>query len=312
MPCFHPTTAFRSRSVNPSGKRSLVFNPAEGLAGSELKIPCGGCIGCRIDRSQQWATRLMHEAKYHDQKCFLTLTYDDLHLPADGSLDKEAHQLFFKRLRKHLNPPKIAASVGYKKIKYFLCGEYGDTTNRPHYHAILYGVDFADRRKHSQNAQGDQLWVSDTLDNLWGQGNCWIGDVTYESCAYVARYIMKKVTGDAAEEHYSRLDPLTGELTYLEPEFIRMSLKPAIGKTHYENYKTDFYPSDCAVVKGRKVPVPKYYDRLLERENPTLLEEMKDARKLRAKSRKEDSTPKRLKARESVLKSKLSQLKRSL
>lgn len=311
MPCFHPTTAYRSRMVNPSGKRSLVFKEAEGLAGSKLQIPCGGCIGCRIDRSQQWATRLMHEAKYHEKKCFLTLTYDDLNVPAHGSLDPTAHQLFFKRLRKHLNPPALAKAEGYKKIKYFLCGEYGDTTDRPHYHAILYGIDFADRRPHSKNDRGDQLWKSETLDRLWGQGHCLIGDVTHESCAYVARYIMKKVTGDRAEEHYSRILP-TGELIQLEPEFIRMSLKPAIGKTHYEKYKDDFYPSDTAVVKGKKVPVPKYYDRLLERENPALLEEMKNARLVRAKSRKEDNTPRRLKARESVLKSKLSTLTRKL
>lgn len=322
MPCFHPVTAFRSRVVNPTGKRSLVFNPAEGLAGSELKIPCGGCIGCRIDRSQQWATRLMHEARYHDQKAFVTLTYDDLHLPADGSLDTAAHQLFFKRLRKHLNPPFIirdgktvrlkAGDPEFKTIKYFLCGEYGDSTGRPHYHAILYGVDFADRVKHGKNPQGDQYWRSDVLDQLWGLGHCLIGDVTHESCAYVSRYIMKKVTGDRAEEHYSRLNPDTGELIYLEPEFIRMSLKPAIGKVHYENFKSDFYPRDHAVVKGKQVPVPKYYDRLLERENPVLLEELKQARVTRAKSRKADSTPKRLKAREENLKAKLKTLTRPL
>jgi len=314
MPCFKPTTAYRSRLVNEkSGKRSLVFKESDGLAGSELQIPCGGCIGCRIDRSQQWATRLMHEAKYHDQKCFITLTYDDDHLPASGSLDKKAHQLFFKKLRKHLNPaPLKKGHPHFKEIKYFLCGEYGDSTGRAHYHAILYGVDFADRRTHNKNEQGHQLWKSATLDRLWGQGHCLIGEVTHESCAYVARYIMKKITGDQAEDHYRRIDPITGEVTNLYPEFIRMSLKPAIGKTHFEKYKNDFYPSDRAVVKGREVPVPKYYDRLLDRENPDLLVEMKEARKLRAKSRKEDSTPARLRVRESVLKSKLSQLKRSL
>lgn len=300
MPCYHPVTAYKSRSVNPTGKRSLVFKASDGLVGSELKIPCGGCIGCRIDRSQQWAVRLMHEANYWDQKCFVTLTYDELTVPSNGSLCKDHHQKFLKRLRK--------AHGG--KIKYFLCGEYGETTYRPHYHAILFGIDFADRKRAAKNAQGDQLWVSDSLDKIWSHGNCWIGDVTHESCAYVARYIMKKVTGKAADEHYMRVDE-NGECYHLQPEYIAMSLKPAIGKQHYERYKSDFFPRDYAVSRGKQVPVPKYYDRLLERENPELLEELKQARVKRAKS-SPDNTPDRLRVRETVKKSKLTQLRRDL
>ena len=305
MPCFHPTTAYRSRTVNPSGKRSLVFVPDQGLAGSEIKIPCGGCMGCRIDKSQQWATRIMHEASHHEKKCFVTLTYDDLSIPVTGSLDKTHPQKFLKRLRK-----AYCAKSG--DIRYFLCGEYGDVTKRPHYHAIIYGTDFSDRRKHSKNAQGDQLWVSDTLDNLWSHGNCWIGDVTHESASYVARYIMKKVTGDRAEQHYARIHPETGQPFQLQPEYIAMSLKPGIGQLHYEQFKSDFYPSDCAVVKGKKVPVPRYYDRLLAEDNPQMLEDIKLERVKRAKTKRADHTPARLAVREEVLKSKLSQLKRSL
>lgn len=275
MPCFHPVTAFRSRDLNPTGKRSLVFSADKGLIGSELQIPCGGCIGCRIDRSSAWATRLMHEASWHEQRSFLTLTYDDLHLPSDNSLDKTHFQLFMKRFRKRHGG----------KIRYFMCGEYGDQTQRPHYHAIIFGCDWHDKRKHSKNKQGSQLWVSDTLDQLWSHGHCYIGDVTHESCAYVARYIMKKVTGDLAKTHYERISS-EGEIYNLQPEYIAMSLKPGIGLKHYEKFKSDFYPSDCAVVNGKKVPVPKYYDRQLEKENPDLLATLKESRVRRAKLKK--------------------------
>jgi len=254
----------------------------------------------------------MHEARHHDQSVFLTLTYDDLHLPDNGSLDPQAHQLFFKRLRKSLNPPSaIKAGLPYKKITYFLCGEYGDTSGRAHYHAIVFGVDFADRVKHGKSKRGDQYWRSDVLDSIWGLGHCLIGDVTHESCAYVSRYIMKKVTGEKAIEHYQRPHP-DGGFYMLQPEFIRMSLKSPIGKVHYEQFKTDFFPRDFAVSNGKQVPVPKYYDRLLDRENPVLLAQLKDARVERAKSRQSEVEPKRLKARKAVLESKLSTLSRSL
>jgi len=302
MPCFHPVTAWKSRAVNPSGKRSLVFSASSGLPESRLEIPCGGCVGCRIDRSAAWATRLMHESKWHEQKSFLTLTYSEENLPGNHSLVKEHFQLFMKRFRKKHGG----------KLMYFMCGEYGDKNGRPHYHAIIYGCDWHDKRKHSKTKRGDQLWVSDTLDQLWGHGDCYIGEVTQESCAYVARYIMKKVNGEMAHEHYQRLNEKTGEVYQLLPEYITMSLKPAIGKRHFEKYKDDFYPRDHAVVNGKKIPVPKYYDRLLERENPELLESLKEQRIARAALKAEDNTCKRLSVRKTVLLSKLTKLERSL
>lgn len=299
--------AWRSKDVNPTGKRSLVFVEAKGLDNSQIEVPCGGCIGCRIDRSRQWTIRLMHESKLHELKCFLTLTYDDLHLPRDGSLNKAHPSEFLKRLRrrhKYHNPDA--------KLRYFLCGEYGDTTFRPHYHIILFGCDFADKRPHSKGSNGDQLYVSKLLDEVWRYGNCYIGAVTAESCGYVARYIMKKVNGDLAEDHYRRVDPLTGECFDLEPEYNSMSLKPGIGLDFYEKFKSDFYPRDTAVMKGKEFPVPKYYDRQLDKSDPRLLAELKEARTERALKRQSDNTPSRLKVRQEVLKSKISTLKRSL
>nr|QJB18958.1 MAG: replication initiator protein [Microvirus sp.] len=302
MPCYHPVTAWRSRHVNPSGKVGLVFQEDKAAPFSELQIPCGGCIGCRLDKSRQWMLRLMHEAKYHEQKSFLTLTYDDLQLPENGSLDKTHFQKFMKRLRKQHGG----------KLRYFMCGEYGDQTQRPHYHAILYGCDFSDRRPHSKGAKGDQIYISETLDRIWTHGNCYIGNVTPESCGYVARYIMKKVTGEQANDHYGRINPATGEWYLLQPEYLAMSLKPGIGATYYDEFKTDLYPSDFAISKGRELPVPKYYDRQLEKENPDLLETLKARRKARAIKNKADNTPERLAVRKTIIQSKSKMLTRTL
>lgn len=307
MPCFSPVSAWRSKDVNPTGKRSLVFVESKGLDNSQIEVPCGGCVGCRIDRSRQWTIRLMHESKLHELKCFLTLTYDDLHLPLNGSLDKSHPQGFLKRLRR-----RHAFHNNGAKLRYFLCGEYGDTTFRPHYHMILFGCDFADKRRHSKGSNGDQLYISKLLDEIWSFGDCYIGSVTEQSCGYVARYIMKKVNGDLAEDHYRRVDLNTGEYIDLLPEYNAMSLKPGIGLDFYEKFKSDFYPRDNAVMKGKYYPVPKYYDRQLEKSDPRLLADLKECRVERSLSRKADNSSSRLKVREEVLKSRLSILKRSL
>lgn len=244
----------------------------------------------------------MHEAKFHEQKAFLTLTYDDLHVPENGSLDKSHFQKFMKRLRKEHGG----------KLRYFMCGEYGDQNDRPHYHAILYGCDFNDRTRYKKSAQGEQLWKSETLDRIWGHGLCSIGAVTPESCGYVARYIMKKVTGDMANDHYARINPATGEYYLLQPEYVNMSLKPGIGKLHYEQFKTDLYPSDTCVSKGKQMPVPKYYDRQLEKEDPDLLEKLKAKRQRRALKDKANNTPERLAVRKLILQSKSKMLSRNL
>lgn len=302
MPCYHPVKAWKSKEVNKSGKRSLVFNQDKGLYLSELEVPCGGCIGCRLDRARNWTLRLTHEAKLWEQKSFITLTYDDEHLPAGGTLVKKHHQDFLKRLRK--------AHGG--KLKYFLCGEYGDTTQRPHYHAIIFGCDFSDRKPYRKNKQGDMIYESDDLDRIWSHGKTFVGNVTPESCGYVARYIMKKVTGDRAEEHYKSVDMKTGEIIDRLPEYINMSTRPAIGADFYEEFKTDFFPSDFAVLQGKKMPVPKYYDKKLEKEDPNLLEKLKRKRKTRASKMKHENTYDRLMAKETVKKAQLTQLRRDL
>jgi len=302
MPCYKPVPVWRSKQMNPSGKRSLVFSENLGIDGTRLEIPCGGCIGCRLDRAAEWQTRLIHESKMHPLNCFLTCTYDDKHLPRDGSLNKKHFQDFLKRLRKHTNGG----------IRFFACGEYGDSTRRPHYHAIIFGYDFPDKRKYSKGSKGDYLYKSQTLDTLWTHGNCLIGSVSPDSCGYVARYIMKKVRGQMADEHYTTVNTQTGEIHKLLPEYIHMSTRPAIGLTFYEAFKDEIIESDFVLVKGKKRKTPRYYDKQLEKKNPQLLEDIKFLRAQSAHERRADSTDDRLAVREQVKLATIKPLKREL
>lgn len=295
MACHNPIQGYKSRTVSPNGKRAVVFNIKDGYRDLPVTIPCGNCIGCRIDRVRQWTTRLRDESLFWEQKCFLTLTYDAEHLPEGGTLVKRDLQLFMKRLRK--------AHGG--KLKFFACGEYGEQLSRPHYHMVLFGCDFSDRKQHSLKG-GHTLWTSETLTRLWGMGFCTIGTVTEHSCQYVASYVIKKVTGEAAATHYRRLDPFTGEVFDLQPEFITMSKRPGIGADFFESFESDLFPSDFTVTNGRPLSVPKYYDRQLEKRDPGALAAIKVRRIRKAARRKADNTPDRLRAKAEVAKAKLS------
>lgn len=245
----------------------------------------------------------MHEAQLHEAKCFVTLTYSDDHLPRNGGLVKRHYQNFMKRLRK-----KYGAG-----IRYFHCGEYGDASNRPHYHAILYGVDFIqDRTFHTRNQQGDTIWRSETLDALWGHGNTSIGSVSFETAAYTARYILKKVTGDRAAAHYERVDETTGEIVSIQPEYITMSLKPAIGLNWYRQFKSDVFPDDFVVMRGKTMPPPRYYYNRLSQEDERAAARIKFQRIRRASKNKEDNTPERLAVKRQVKESQIKTLSRDL
>lgn len=315
MACFKPVTAWRARQAGPSGKRPLVFSEALSAPGSELQIPCGQCVGCRLEHSRQWAVRCMHEASLYDDNCFLTLTYDDEHLPATGSLDKTHFPDFIKRLR--------ARGI---KVRYFHCGEYGERLQRPHYHACIFGFDFPDRVLYSER-DGIRLYTSELLSELWGFGFCTIGDLTFESAAYTARYVMKKVTGDAAEEHYMSFNPLTGEVFQLEPEYTTMSRRPGIGRDWYERYKAEVFPYDEVIVRGVPCKVPKAYSRYLEAECPEDFVALKEDRISSARKYAHNNTdwhvvkldngyvrnvPGRLQAREGVVEARVKLLKRGI
>lgn len=297
MPCYSPLEGFRAQSLTKNGKRKIVFNEKQGFRDLPVTVPCGQCIGCRLERARQWAMRLMHEKQFHEEACFVTLTYDDAHLPSGGTLVKSDFQKFFKRLRKGSG----------RSLRYFHCGEYGEADRRPHYHAIIFGIGFLeDRRFHTRNGQGQVVYKSATLDKYWAKGFCTLGEVTFDSCGYVARYVLKKVTGDAAARHYEGFDLETGEVVSLLPEYVTMSLKPAIGAKWYDKWSSDVFPRDECVVRGKSVPPPRYYWRKLEKENPDQHKTLKYRRIRSAAKYKADQTPERRAVKLAV---KLSQLK---
>jgi hypothetical protein len=311
MACYHPLTAWRSLKVNPSGKHPLSFTEHEVLPFSKLEIPCGRCIGCRIDRSQQWGTRIMHEARYHEKTCFLLLTYDDQHLPEHGQLVPPDAKKFCKAVNDKFGP-ELRRLFGHG-VRYFLCGEYGDLTGRPHYHVILFGVDFAEDRKPWKKSGKHQLWRSETATRLWGRGNVDIGSLSEQSGEYAARYCLKKVNGEMAKDHYARIDPATGEWFMLHAEFIRMSNKPGIGRLFFDDpanrnmYDRGGFPRNRS---SHLKKIPRYYDSQLEKVDPDRFEEIKRKRKKDALKRKADNTPERLAVREEIQKAKVQQLPR--
>lgn len=313
MACYHPLDAWH----HPSEKKPLLsYNPK--LCHSvvpDFTLPCGRCVGCRLDRSRKWAIRCMHEAQMHADNCFITLTYDDLKLPerpegiapANISLHYPDFQKFMKRLRK---------AFRRKNVRFYMAGEYGENFGRPHFHACLFGLDFPDRDFLSRSPSGSVIYRSAILEKLWPFGFSSVGDFDFKSAAYVARYCMKKITGDAADAHYETIDPLTGEIFWREPEFNRMSLKPGIGATWFDKYKTDVFPHDHVIVNSKPVGVPRYYDKLFERADcdnlHTLEVKIKPDRLKKAQLFIDDNTPERLLVKEQVAHANLVRLKRKL
>jgi hypothetical protein len=297
MPCYRPLDAYIIAGRTENGKQIISFKREDNWK-EPIKLPCGQCIGCKLLKSVNWAIRCEHEMSLHDANCFITLTYDEENLPKDYSLNKWHFEKFMKRFRKEISP---------KKIRYFMCGEYGDESWRPHYHAIIFGYDFPDKMRVQTQEVDNPYFLSAQLAKLWPFGHHMITNATFETAAYVARYCTKKITGDHAEEHYKKeiIDfcEFTGEVysfiqTQLEPEYATMSRRPGIGKDWYKKYKTDCYPSDYLVRNGNKIPIPRYYDKLLEREEEVKLAQIKVSRKIKAMKNKCETTYDRLVARE--------------
>lgn len=309
MACFKPLKGWRSKTTNPeTGKRAIVFNRALGFVDQPVELPCGQCIGCRLERSRQWAMRCVHEASLHEDNIFITLTYDNEHLPEHGSLRYRDFQLFMKRLLVH-TARHTDRPIG---VRFYMCGEYGENFGRPHYHAIMFNYDLEDK-KLWRIERDNPLYTSQTLNDLWGHGFTSIGGVTFQSAAYVARYLMKKVTGDAADGHYNEIDPETGEvLSERCPEFTNMSRRPGIGGRWFDRYMSDVFPDDFVVLNGKKVTPPRFYTNQYELLYPDEVAKLKLRRKARAERRAADNTPDRLKVREQVLQSRINRLKRTI
>lgn len=297
----------------------MVFTPRDSFdPDTEVKLPCGRCIGCRLERSRQWAIRCVHEASMYEKNSFITLTFAPEHLPKSGSLEKRDFQLFMKRLRKHFEghhyarkPSKDETNLCriHKPIRYFHCGEYGEKLGRPHYHACLFNFDFPDRELW-KTRNGVKLYTSTVLSELWPFGFSTIGDVTFESAAYVARYVTKKINGDLADSHYERVNNETGEFYKLEPEYVTMSRRPGIGRPWLEKYMSDVYPHDRVVLRGIELKPPKFYDTIFDLADPDEFDLIKQNRSRDGKLLAKDSETARLRIREKLQEIKFDLLKR--
>lgn len=326
MPCYSPLKGYKNK------EGALTFRKAESM-GSKMEVACGQCLGCRLDRSRVWAMRITHEALMHeDNNCFVTLTYDDTHLPLNRSLsvpkrdpitgkqiEQSDFQAFFKRLRKA--HPKTT-------IKYYQCGEYGNrcqhnldlekqscplcNLGRPHHHACIFNYNPTDQEIYG-NSFNTNRYTSPSLEKLWGKGFVDVGNLEFGSAAYVARYILKKITGDLADDHYTQIQ-LSGEVINLAPEYSSMS--NGIGKSWLEKYSEDCYPSDEVPVPGTGTPIirknPRYYDDHIGKTNPELLELVKQTRLKHKLENPEEYTSERLMAKYKVKKAQTTNLKRSI
>lgn len=271
--CSSPIPMFRSATVNPSGRRSLISNPLKAVSSIPTYVPCGQCVRCKLNRASQWAIRCMHEASLYEDNCFVTLTYDDVNAERVGhSLCRADLQLFMKRLR------EFSVRTRGRSLRFYGCGEYGERYHRPHYHLCLFDFDFSDKTLWRTSEVGHRIYRSERLEKLWPFGSSEIGSVSYESAGYVARYCLKKITGEAAAEHYHFLDA-EGRSHFRLPEFPAMSLKPAIGTPWLEKFSSDVYSGDFVVVGRAKLRPPRIYDLKYELVQPSDLERIKTARR---------------------------------
>jgi len=254
MSCINPRIAYKKTN----GQFTLKKIGDDAPIANSVLVPCQQCMNCRINYQRQWATRMVHESKMHEQSSFLTLTINDENRRPDHSLDQRQMQLFLKRLRKSLQP---------KKISYFYCAEYGENTKREHYHAVIFGYMPSDRKQVSRNKQGDPLYQSESLNALWKMGNVIIGNFTPTTADYCSKYVTKAYIGNNKEDAYSWVND-QGEVIKREPPFQRASKRPALGFSFYDKYKTDMYPHDQVIIEGKPRSVPKAYDRKFRKEDP--------------------------------------------
>lgn len=253
---------------------------AEKVVRNYIEIPCGKCVGCRLAYSRAWADRCLLELKDHNSSYFVTLTYDDDHVPISYygdpdsgeaiptmTLCKRDLQLFHKRLRKAL----FGSSEG--NIRYFACGEYGDQTLRPHYHDIIFGLELSDLVPYSRSELGYTYYTSEFLSNLWSKGFVVVGEVTWDTCAYTARYVMKKLKGDLAD---------TYDYFNIEAPFTVMSRKPGIARNYYDSHP-ELFDKKCIYLSTEKGSHPvypsRYYKQLFDIDFPEKSAIMKERNK---------------------------------
>lgn len=219
-----------------------------------MQVPCGQCMGCRLAKTADWATRITHESQLYEENAFVTLTYSDDKLPDKNSLCKKDVQKFYKRLRASLRP---------SRIRHFTAGEYGDRTQRPHYHAIIFNYWPSDSKTYKKTDAGT-LFTSEGLEKIWGKGFVVIGICNYETASYTASYVTKKITGPDSKMYYGPK----------EPPFALMSRRPGIGNNWYNIYGDDTFKHNFVVVNGHKRVPPRYYRNKLKESDPKLYQQL--------------------------------------
>lgn len=290
MSCYRPLRAHRSLA----GEVWIGYDPTRD--GRAFEVPCGRCIGCKLDRARAWSVRIVHEAKLYDHNLFATFTYCDDELPESRSLEYRDFQLFMKRMRKRIRGDVGGPEGGYP-LRFFCAGEYGGRTGRPHFHAVLFNARFGDEVRLSSGRLSSRL-----AEELWSHGAVVLDEVNQATAAYVAGYSLKKVHGARARDFYEDVVNLrTGEVSRRRPEFVTMSRRPGIGAWFYRRFHGDLFPEDHAIVDGKRWKVPSYYWNKFRLEgDPAVVEALEEKRYLRAAAQLEESSPERRAVREEL------------
>lgn len=248
-----------------------------------VEVPCGQCIECRLRKSRMWASRIVCEQMTSDTSSFVTLTYDDEHLPIGKkgvqTLVMDDISKFFKDLRRY-----CSYHYGLDNVRHYTAGEYGSTTLRPHYHSCIFNLPLellSLNKPYKVSFNGDIYYNNPVLSKIWRKGFVVLGDLNFQSAAYVARYVVKKYTGKSAKEEYKEL--------CMEPEFARMSRRPGIGSLYYDKYKDKIYEYDAIYLpKIGKVSPSSYFDKKYALDNPEVMDYLKGNRRLSAEFRKQN------------------------
>lgn len=275
MSCYHPIEAVdcTPKYSDFNEPRRISFHVPFGEERQEIKrqgrllsLPCRHCVGCRLDHSREWANRCLMELSYHDCGYFVTLTYDDEYLPRSPAVDRDTGEILSfhgtlvkSDLQKFLKRLRFAG----QKIRYYACGEYGTTTYRPHYHLIMFGLRIDDLESHGKNFRGDVYFTSQYISRFWPFGYNIVAPITWQTCAYTSRYVMKKATHGFDKRLFFEAG--------IEPEFQTMSLKPAIGARYMYDHPEIFEYAHFYVSTpdgGRKMYLPEYFKKCYAKEHP--------------------------------------------
>ncbi len=301
MSCTRPITA-QSYVCPAAGIPAIRFKGFKGEP--NLELPCNKCPSCKLRKAKEWALRCWHESQMHDDAFYVTLTYADEHLPAYDDLNHAHFQGFMKRLRKNTGA----------KIKYYMCGEYGDATHRPHYHALIFGY-YPPDAEYIYTKNGNRYYKSEKIIKYWRLGFADFSNVSYKNAGYIARYTLKKqMPNEDTQTRYTYLDA-DGNLQVRNFEYIRLSQgkEPytGLGMSWAKKYVDDWGWKDYILdPNGYKCPVPRYYLEWFRDEVDVELFEQNALDRIEKARDNPDNTPERLAQKEICVKAKLKQLPR--